>query len=109
MFKVAVLPEQIAATVGTVGADGLDLIVTADVVLEQLVVLAKVKVKVAEPAKLPVTTPASVTVAIRLLLLFQVPPVVGERVVVEFTQIDELPVILTAGNALTFNWTVFSV
>jgi hypothetical protein len=40
-------------------------------------------------------------VAIPVLLLIQVPPVVGDKVVVPPTLIDELPVILTVGNAFT--------
>lgn len=60
-----------------------------------------VNVKVADPAVIPVTTPAFVTVAIDVLLLTHVPPLVGERVVVEPTQIAEAPVILTVGFGLT--------
>lgn len=74
--------------------------VTAAVVLLQLVV-AEVKVNVAVPAATPVTTPAEVTVATDGLLLTQVPPVAGDRVVVAPAQIGLLPVILTVGNGLT--------
>lgn len=59
-----------------------------------------VNVKVAVPAAIPVTNPAFVTVAIAELLLIHVPPVVGESVVVEPTQTDDAPVILTEGLAL---------
>ena len=59
-----------------------------------------VNVNVALPAETPVTTPPFVTVATAPLLLAHVPPVVGDNVVVPFTQMDELPVILTTGNAL---------
>jgi len=48
-----------------------------------------------------VTTPVAVTEATVGLLLDQVPPVVGERVVVAPTHIELLPVMLTAGNGLT--------
>ena len=58
-------------------------------------------VKVAVPAATPVTTPAFVTVAIALLLLTHVPPVVGDKVVVDPTHTDVLPVILTVGSAFT--------
>jgi len=76
------------------------LTVTAAVVLLQLVV-AEVKVNVAVPAATPVTTPPEVTVATDVLLLTQVPPVVGDRVVVDPAQIELLPVILTTGKELT--------
>jgi hypothetical protein len=79
---------------------GNGLTVTAVVVLLQLVV-DEVKVKVAEPAATPVTTPAEVTVATDGLLLTQVPPVVGDKVVVDPIHIELLPVMLTAGKALT--------
>ena len=50
---------------------------------------------------LPVTTPAEVTVATAGLLLTQVPPVVGDKVVVDPIHIELLPVMLAVGNALT--------
>ena len=78
---------------------GKALTVTVPVVLLQLVV-ADVNVKVADPAATPVTTPAEVTVATAGLLLTQVPPVVGAKVVVDPIHIELLPVMLTAGKAL---------
>ena len=78
---------------------GKALTVTAVVVLLQLVV-DEVKVKVADPAATPVTTPAEVTVATAGLLLTHVPPVVGDKVVVAPMQIELLPVMLTVGKAL---------
>jgi hypothetical protein len=45
-------------------------------------VIELVKVNVAVPADIPVTTPALVTEAINGLLLIQVPPVVGDKVIV---------------------------
>ena len=81
---------------------GLGVIVTADVVAEQLGAVLLVKVNVTEPPDTPVTTPAGeVTVAIAGLLLTQVPPVVGDNVVVDPTQIFVAPVIPTTGAALT--------
>ena len=74
--------------------------VTADVVLLHPVEVS-VKVKVAVPAETPVTTPASVTVATAGLLLTHVPPLVGDKVVVPFTQIKTAPVMLTVGFAFT--------
>ena len=74
--------------------------VTAEVVLLHPVDV-RVKVKVAAPAETPETTPAFVTIATAVLLLTQVPPVVGDNVVVEFKQIEETPVILTVGKAFT--------
>ena len=72
--------------------------VTDDVVALQPVIVL-VKVKVALPAATPVTTPALVTVAFVTSLLAQVPPAVGDKVVVAPTQILLLPVMLTTGNA----------
>src|SRR5258707_8114764 len=60
------------------------LIVTADVVLLQVVVVL-VNVKVTLPAATPVTTPALVTVATEGLLLTHVPPLVGLNVIADPT------------------------
>ena len=74
--------------------------VTDEVVALQLVVVL-VKVKVELPAATPVTTPALVTLAEAGVLLTQVPPVVGDKVVVPpLAQIEDVPVILTIGKAL---------
>ena len=54
-----------------------------------------VKVKVALPAATPVTTPALLTVAIALLLLAQVPPLVGVHVIVLPTHTAEAEVLTT--------------
>ena len=62
--------------------------VTDEVVALQPVVVS-VKVKVAVPVETPVTTPAFVTVATEALLLSQVPPVVGDRVIVPPTDTDD--------------------
>ena len=97
--KVVVDPMQIELlpVMLTVGKA---LTVTVPVVLLQLVV-ADVNVKAADPAATPVTTPAEVTVATDSLLLTQVPPVVGDKVVVDPIQIELPPVMLTVGNVLT--------
>lgn len=79
---------------------GIGFTVTLPVVFEHPVVLF-VNVKLAEPVPIAVTTPELVTVATLVLLLTHVPPVVGDKVVVFPTQIELLPVILTAGNAVT--------
>ena len=79
---------------------GSALTVTAPVVAVQLAV-PDVKVKVAVPADMPVTNPALVTVATAGLLLVQMPPVVGDKVVVCPTQILALPVMLATGCAVT--------
>jgi hypothetical protein len=76
------------------------LTLTLPVVAVHPVVLL-VKVNVAVPAEIAVTTPELVTVATLVLLLAQVPPVVGDRVVVVPTQMELLPVILTVGKADT--------
>lgn len=74
--------------------------VTEDVLAEQPVAVL-VKVNVVLPTATAVTTPLFVTVATPELLLAQVPPEVGDNVVVEVpvprVQIDELPVIFTVG------------
>ena len=79
---------------------GLGFIVTVVVVLLHPVLVC-VNVNVTLPAETPVTIPAFVTVAIAGLLLIHVPPVVGDNVVVPFTQIEELPIMFTIGNAFT--------
>jgi len=98
--KVVVAPTQIvlAPVILTAGCASK---VTAEVVAEQFGELLLVNVNVAEPADIPVTTPALVTVAIAGALLTQVPPLVGDKVVVEPTQIVLIPVILTTGSAVT--------
>lgn len=75
--------------------------VTAVVVFEQFGAVLLVNVNVAEPAAIPVTRPALVTVARAGLLLTQVPPLVGDKVVVEPTHIVLWPVMLTTGKAVT--------
>jgi hypothetical protein len=80
---------------------GLATTVIALVAFDTQPVAVLVKVKVAEPAAIPVTKPTFVTVAIAELLLTHVPPVVGDNVVVDPTQMDEAPVMLTVGFALT--------
>ncbi len=64
----------IAPTMGAVG-----LAFTVKVLLDVQPVAVSVKVNVTVPAMMPDTTPAFVTVAIALLLLNQVPPVVGVK------------------------------
>lgn len=85
---------------------GMALTVTGEVAEETQPVLVLVKVNVAVPAETPVTTPVLVTVATAGLLLVQVPPLVGESVVVAPTHIDDIPVILTTGMALTVTGSV---
>ena len=55
--------------------------------------------KVTLPAATPVTSPALVTVALVASLLVQVPPVVGDSVIVLPTQTDDPA--LTTGKELT--------
>ena len=57
------------------------------------------KVNVTLPAATPVTNPALVTVAFVASLLVQVPPVVGDSVIVLPTQTDDPA--LTTGKELT--------
>ena len=81
-----------------VGAAGIALTVTDGVATELHPLVEFVKIKVADPAEIPVTTPALETVATALLLLAQVPPVVGDSVVVAPIHIEFEPVMLTAGS-----------
>lgn len=81
--------------------DGLATMVIALVGLDVHAVDVCVKVNVTVPALTPVTTPALVTVAIEALLLNQVPPLVGESVVVAPSQIEAGPVMPTTGIATT--------
>lgn len=90
------------AWVPLMATDGGGLTVTADVVLVQPVV-ASVNVKVAVPCPTAVTTPLADTVATLVLLLTQVPPVVGDNVVLAPIQILFAPVILTVGRGFTVN------
>ena len=98
--KVVVEASQIvlAPVILTVG---FETIVTAFVEFETQEVEVWVKVNVTDPTLTPVTTPALVTVAIAGLLLTHVPPVVGESVVVDPSQIEFEPVILTVGLGFT--------
>ena len=63
-------------------------------------VVPSVKVKVAFPVETPVTTPALLTVATDGLLLVHVPPDEGDKKVLEPTQIEVLPVMVTEGSAI---------
>ena len=74
--------------------------VTEEVVLLHPVVV-DVNVNVALPADTPVTTPASVTCATAVLLLVQVPPVIGDSAIVLPTHTEDPA--LTTGNTLTVN------
>lgn len=80
---------------------GSALIVTGKVGSDSQPVVEFVKIKVADPALTPVTRPAFVTVAMDGLLLLQVPPVDGDKVVVLPTQTALEPVMLTTGNGST--------
>jgi hypothetical protein len=79
---------------------GTAFIVTAAVVLLQLVVLL-VNVNVADPPAKPATDPPLVTEAMEGLLLPQVPPEVGDSVVVFPAQMVVDPVMETTGKLFT--------
>jgi hypothetical protein len=81
---------------------------TGEVVLLQPVVV-EVKVNVDVPMETPVTIPELETEATAGLLLSQVPPVVGDNVVVELPQMEVPPVILTAGSVFTVTGLVVPV
>jgi hypothetical protein len=95
--KVVVVLAQIVVTPVIVTA-GRSLTLVVPVVALQPVAVS-VKVKVTGPAEIPVTTPELVTEAITGLLLTHVPPVVGDRTAVLFTQTADIPV--TAGGTPT--------
>jgi hypothetical protein len=65
-------------------------------------VISLVKVKVTVPPDTPATRPALVTLATAVLLLVHVPPEAGDNVVRPPAQMDEFPVMLTTGRAVTF-------
>jgi hypothetical protein len=69
--------------------------------LEVHPVAVSVKLKLAIPGAIPVTIPLFVIVATPLLLLIQVPPKVGERLVLLPTHIVSLPEMFTVGRELT--------
>ena len=71
--------------------------VTSNVALEIHPVDASVNVNDVVPAETPVTTPLFVTVAMDALLLAQVPPELGNKLVVDPIQISLLPLIDTTG------------
>lgn len=98
--RLVVLPMQMLAGPVIVPA-GVLLTVTAGVGDDVQPVAVLVKVKVAVPAETPVTTPAFVTVATALLLLAQVPPLVGDKPVLAPMQMLVEPVMLPTGNAFT--------
>jgi hypothetical protein len=106
--KVVVLFIHIAVGPVTL-TTGLPLTVTADVANDIQPVAVLVNVKVADPALTPVTMPAFVTEAMDELLLDQVPPVLGDKVVVVPIQILGGPVTLTVGFGWTTNANVASI
>jgi len=99
-LSVVVVPLQIAVPPVTL-ATGSALTVIKPVEFETQLVELRVKIKVAVPGAIPVTTPALVTVAMLLLLDTQVPPFVGDRVVERPRQTEVAPVILTIGFSFT--------
>jgi hypothetical protein len=98
--KLVVAPTQIVVAPVTF-TTGKALIVTMEVASDTQPVVEFVKVKVAVPTAIPVTTPSFATVAMAGSLLAQVPPEVGDKVVVDPMQILLEPVILTTGNGFT--------
>jgi hypothetical protein len=93
--KLAVAPIQTVAGDGTVIIGNALTVIEAVVLLQVVVVFVNVKVEV--PANNPVTTPALVTEAIVGLLLIQVPPDVGDNVMVLPTQTGPVPEIIGVG------------
>ena len=93
-------PKQISSKpkILTVGAV---LTVTGNVASATQPVIVSVKVKNAEPGDIPVTTPASVTVATLSALDTQVPPAPGANWVSPPIHISSEPVIETVGLPLT--------
>lgn len=103
--KVVVVPTQIVFA-PVIFTTGRALMVTTEVGKETQPVLELVYIKVAVPAKTPVTTPELVTVATAGLLLAHVPPEFGDKEVVPATQMLLAPVILTTGMASTVTGSV---
>jgi hypothetical protein len=93
--------KLVAAPIQTVAGDGTVIIGNALTVIEAVVLLQVVvvfvNVKVEVPANNPVTTPALVTEAIVGLLLIQVPPDVGDNVMVLPTQTGPVPETIGVG------------
>jgi hypothetical protein len=89
-------PEPGTVTVG----NAFTVTVPEDELLEQPVVVL-VNVISAEPPATPVTTPALVIVAVPVALLDQVPPVVGDNVIVLPTHTVPVPGTVTVGAAVT--------
>ena len=106
--KVVVNPAQILDAPVTL-TTGSGFTVTGVVAEETQPVAPSVNVNVAEPPETPVTTPALVTVATAGLLLVHVPPVEGDKVVVEPAQIVFGPAMFTSGNAFTVNVVVVAL
>ena len=97
--KVVVVPIQIDCGPDTFTI-GLPITVRGADALERQPVPVAVKVNVAVPADTAVITPERLICAMALLLLIQVPPDVGEMVVLVPIQIVEGPVKLMIGLAL---------
>ena len=98
--RLVVVPTQ--RVVGPVTlTTGRALIVTPAVAMDTQPVVVLVKVNVTVPTATPVTTPSFATVAMAGSLLDQVPPDVGDKVVVDPIQILLEPVMLTTGNGFT--------
>ena len=94
--NMVVLPTQIVLAPAML-TTGVAFTVTGAVAAEAQPDAVAVKVKVTVPPDTPVTTPALVIVAIAGLLLAQVPPEVGETLVMPPTQILLEPTRLTVG------------
>ena len=100
VLGVAVIVEFTQVTSEEVFTTGNGLtVIEVEVVFEQPVA-ESVKVKVTSPADLTAITPPSVIVAMLLSELLQTPPVIGNAVIVEFTQV-KLDEVLTSGNGCT--------
>ena len=98
--NVVVWPIQILEDPDTVTM-GFTLIEIEAVGSDAQSVALLVNIKDADPAEIALTTPALVTVAIELLLLAQVPPEVGDNVVVDPTHKDVEPVMDIEGFEFT--------
>jgi hypothetical protein len=105
--KVVVVPIQIDCVPETFTM-GLPITVSGVETLETHPVLVEVKVNVAVPAEMPVITPESVIWATELLLLVQIPPVVGDMEVLEPIQMEVGPVKPIIGLELTVTGVVAS-
>lgn len=98
--KLVVAPSQMA-TVPVIVATGFACTISSEDCGETQPVADEININLTVPIFIPVTIPALVTCATVGFVLVQVPPEVGDNVVVEPIHIGLLPVISEVGRGLT--------